>query len=149
MSTFGNKHGTWDSQQRLTKNFVLGEFLWGAKSFIGNAKYKQLAITSFTPAIYEEIKKLAAHLQKLRDFIGVPITISAGYRPTKWEKLQGRKGDSKHALGQAADIVVLGISPNKIYDRLNTMFPDCGLGIYPTWVHFDICTNPKMRRWKG
>lgn len=56
-----------------------------------------------------------AQLQKIRDHFGKSITITSGYRTAAYNvKIHGAK-NSYHCKGQAADIVVSGISPLKVY----------------------------------
>jgi hypothetical protein len=56
-------------------------------------------------------------LEPLRAQIGKPIIVSSGYRPEAVNDLVGGAPNSQHTLGQAADIVVHGISD---YDLATT-----------------------------
>lgn len=47
-------------------------------------------------------------LQKVRDIVDVPLTITSGYRCAKHNKSVGGAPSSYHLLGQAADIAIKG-----------------------------------------
>ena len=89
------------------------------------------------------IQKLANQLQVLRDEIGKPIRINSGYRsPIHNKSIRGVK-NSQHLLGKAADIVVEGIETNDLALIIEVLINDGemlqgGLGIYNTFVHYDI-----------
>ncbi len=55
------------------------------------------------------------------------------------DNTSGASKTSKHLWGQASDISIKGVSPKAVYEFLDNMFPDkYGIGLYDTWVHFDI-----------
>lgn len=55
-------------------------------------------------------------LQPLRKKLGKPITITSGFRSTKVNQLVGGVGNSQHLYGQAADMVVNGITPAQLVE---------------------------------
>ena len=115
---------------QVTKNFNLNEF---------NSKCGR--------PMPENIKKnmieLINNLQVIRDEVKVPISITSGYRsPEHNAKVKGAK-NSQHVQGIAVDFKVQGLDPKEvalIVERLikEKKIKQGGIGIYPTWVHYDI-----------
>lgn len=54
---------------------------------------------------------LVVILQKIRDHFGKAVTINSGYRTSTYDKKVGGTGSGYHTKGQAADIVVSGVTP--------------------------------------
>lgn len=93
--------------------------------------------------VVENIKELANNLQVLRDYLGVPITITSGYRSKAHNKAIGGAEFSKHVIGQAADIKAKGLSPSEIKQAIQQLIAEGkmkqgGIGLYRSWVHYDI-----------
>jgi len=89
--------------------------------------------------------RLAQGLQQMRDMIGGPIRITSGYRAPEYnETLSGAAPNSRHTTGEAADIVVDGMSPQQVAQYAEKVFGDGGIGVYSGHVHVDV--GPK-RRW--
>jgi hypothetical protein len=93
--------------------------------------------------------QLLTKLDAFREFIGVPIIITSGYRA-------GDKGE--HGRGLAADIMAPHY-PGSLFDLYLTAerFGFAGIGIYPDWayqgaihggLHLDV-RNAKSARWIG
>lgn len=61
-------------------------------------------------------------LQPLRNFIGKPVIIGAGYRNAIQNKAAGGVTDSQHLTGQAADIKVRGLNPLKLAEIIKDNF---------------------------
>ena len=124
-----NKNNSKDVQ--LTKNFKLSEFVSGHDPNI-------------LPAVFfPNIQKLAHNLQMLRDHIGKPIVINSGYRSPSHNIEVGGAPHSQHLTGKAADIHIPGLGPKMIADIIEDLIlggfmREGGLGIYDTWVHYDI-----------
>ena len=60
-----------------------------------------------------------------------------------WEHKQGRSGNSQHCLGKAADIVVPGMTPDEVADKIEELISNGdmlqgGLGRYNAFTHYDI-----------
>ena len=96
---------------------------------------------------YDDISpELIQVLEELRVVYNAPITINSGCRCEKWNKKVGGEEKSQHLLGTAADIVVKGVSPYKIYQYLNSKYKNkYGIGLYSTWVHIDV--RKQQARW--
>lgn len=115
---------------RLTKNFYKSEF----DSKDGAEMPKE---------VFDNILKVAIQLQQLRDFLGKPIKVNSGYRSPEHNASIGGVKNSRHVLGQAADIKVKGIKPKKLYGIIENLINQGdmlqgGLGLYKTFVHYDI-----------
>ena len=76
-------------------------------------------------------------LQPIRDKLGLPMTITSGYRNSQVNKLVGGVTTSQHCKGQAADFTVSGYTPTQLVTLIK------GYGIefdqlineYDSWVH--------------
>lgn len=90
--------------------------------------------------------ELITVLEAVRNFWGVKVKINSGARCAKHNANEGGSPTSKHLIGQAADIVVEGILPQKVYTYLDNKYPDrYGIGLYSGWVHIDV--RKKKTRW--
>ena len=82
--------------------------------------------------------RLIVMLERLRRAIeDRPIIITSGYRCKKHNKAVGGVRNSQHLLGRAADIKVVGLSPNDLGERARAI----GLTFvleYKTWIHVDV-----------
>lgn len=115
---------------RLTKNFTKREF----KSRDG---------APMPDDVLTNIKELASNLQVLRDFLGEPIRINSAYRSPEHNKAIGGVKNSQHILGRAADIKVKDIETKDLYLIIDSLIldgkmKDGGLGLYDTFVHYDV-----------
>lgn len=90
--------------------------------------------------------KLIETLQRIRDYVGVPVTINSGYRCATHNANVGGASNSQHLLGTAADFTVRGMAPSEVYNKLDPLWPG-GLGRYNTFTHID--TRPTRARWTG
>jgi uncharacterized protein YcbK (DUF882 family) len=125
---------------KLTNNFTLQEF---------NSKCGRDIPNNVLPNILQ----LAKNLQVLRDAVGKSITITSGYRSPQHNKKIGGAKDSQHVKGMAADIKVAGMTPKEVALVIEGLIESGkmkqgGIGIYPSWVHYDIFFGGKnKRRW--
>ena len=124
---------------RLTENFTKQEFDSKDGALMG------------TVALHN-VKKLAENLQRLRDYLGVPIHINSGYRSFEHNKrIGGRKG-SYHLKGMAADITVKNMKPKKVRKAILELIKigamsEGGIGLYNGFVHYD--TRGIQARWNN
>lgn len=83
---------------KLSNNFSLSEFT--------RSQTAENSGVDNTPNAFqlENLKLLAASLQVIRDKIGVPITISSGFRSEALNRLVKGSPTSAHSHGLAADI---------------------------------------------
>lgn len=95
--------------------------------------------------------QLVVYLQKIRDHFGKSITITSGYRcPTHNARIGGATG-SRHSKGQAADIVVQGVSSREVAKYAESIGIK-GIGLYETakdgyFTHIDTRTTKSF--WYG
>lgn len=84
-------------------------------------------------------KRLVDVLDRIRERLGVPITVNSGYRCPEHNAEVGGVSDSQHVLGTAADITYDGVD----VDTLAEIAEECGadgIGKYyhQDFVHVDV-----------
>jgi len=102
--------------------------------------------------IIANIIDLAEQLQILRDYVDKPIQINSGYRSPEYNKKIGGASRSMHKEGKAGDIVIKGMTPGEVYNTIEKLISqgemtEGGLGLYKTFIHYDIGYNGQKRRW--
>ena len=118
----------------LTRNFNLSEFR--CKDGTG------------VPLEYLcNVRVLATNLQVIRAKIGQPLVIVSGYRTPEYNRTCGGAANSYHLDAQAADIRCGGLSPVELHAVIRDLIAsgyvhDGGLGLYDTFVHYDIRAVP-------
>lgn len=122
---------------QLTTNFHLNEF---------NCRDGR----KVPPHYMDNVKKLAANLQVLRDHIGQPIHINSCYRPPDYNAKIGGAKTSQHLTASAADITCKTKTPKQLAAIIEKLISEGkmkqgGLGIYPGFLHYDI--RNKKARW--
>ena len=103
--------------------------------------------------VLENVKKLAEQLQIIRDYVQEPIMINSAYRCLRHNRMIGSNDRSQHPKGKAADIVILGFTPDETASVIENMLTNetlpsfyiGGLGRYNTFTHVDIREN--YARW--
>ena len=95
-----------------------------------------------TPEIIENLKVVAAQVQKVRDHFVKPLIISSGYRSEKLNSAIGGARNSQHTKGEAIDIqstngytnadIFNYIKNNLDFDQLIWEY---GTRKEPKWVH--------------
>lgn len=94
---------------------------------------------------------LVEYLQKIREHFGKPITITSGYRCATHNRNVGGATGSRHSKGDAADIVVSGVTPAEVAKYAESI-GILGVGLYETnadghFVHIDTRTYKSF--WYG
>ena len=94
---------------------------------------------------------LVLYLQKIRDYFGVEVTITSAYRCPSYNSSVGGATGSYHTRGQAADIVVVGVTPRRVAAYAEYIGVK-GIGLYETaadgyFVHIDTRTTKSF--WYG
>jgi len=97
---------------------------------------------AFPLDVLKNLQKLAQNLEVIRAEVNRPILITSGYRSLAHNAKVGGAKNSLHTLGKAADFKVQGISPIELGSIIEQLIAagkieQGGLGIYPTWVHYD------------
>jgi uncharacterized protein YcbK (DUF882 family) len=76
-----------------------------------------------------------SQLQRLREKVNKPITITSGYRCNHHNASVKGSKKSFHTLGRASDIKVIGLDVDQLANYAKEFFK--GVIIYKTWVHVD------------
>lgn len=111
----------------LTKNFKSSEF---------DCSCNNCATTMIN-------MQLIQLLQYLRDKFNKPVKINSGYRCLNHNADIGGAINSQHPKGNAADIVISGISPDEVAQECEKLFS--GVGKYDTFTHVDVRSNIHAR----
>ena len=133
----GTKMACDDGQ--LTKNFKLREFICRDG-------------TNVPPEYRDNVQLLAENLQVLRDYVGEPVRIISGYRTKKYNtRIKGARR-SQHMLAKAGDIKIESMKPREVYELIIKLIKEGkmmagGVGIYRTFVHYDV--RGYNARWTG
>ena len=128
-----------NSSTKLSENFNAYEFRCGLGS----------PCSACTVTLIDT--QLVVYLQKIRDYFGVEVEITSAYRCTSYNKRIGGATGSRHSKGQAADIVVRGVSPRRVAAYAEYIGVK-GIGLYETaadgyFVHIDTRTTKSF--WYG
>lgn len=119
---------------------LLAQPLLGAISYPENL-WKHFCSNEFKCKCCGEVvvdNKLIDKLEELRVALGdKPIIITSGYRCLKHNKDTGGVKNSQHLYGRAADIKVIGLSPEYI-GKQATKVGFSFVKVYSSWVHVDV-----------
>jgi zinc D-Ala-D-Ala carboxypeptidase len=100
------------------------------------------------PEIIENLKRLAAGLEEVRDLLGSPLDISSGYRCPELNAVVGGATTSQHVRGLAADFVCPGfgspLEEARAIQRSAIEFDQCILE-FGRWVHLSFAARPRRR----
>ena len=96
------------------------------------------------------IQMLMEQLEVLRSEVGAPIRVVSGYRSLAHNNRVRSARSSQHLCGTAADIQIRGFTPEQVRDKIEQLISagrmlQGGLGIYNTFVHYDI--RGHRQRW--
>lgn len=128
----------------LTDHFTLEEL-------VRSAKAQELKIDNTPPAeVVDRLKATAIMLERIRAYLGVPVTVTSGYRCRQLNQAVGGVTSSDHMLGQAADFIAPGAgTPYQIARSLAPQVSVLGIGqlIYEhlagaAWVHVSTQVPP-------
>lgn len=88
-------------------------------------------------------------LQAIRDHFKAPVTINSAYRTVAYNsRVSGSSSESQHCMGNAADIVVAGVSPSRVAEYAEHLLANTGgIGRYAGFTHIDVRTV--KARWRG
>ena len=85
-------------------------------------------------------------LECIREHYSKPVIINSGCRCMAHNRAVGGEQDSRHLVGQAADIVVQDRTPNEVADYCEELIGrGGGVGRYDTFTHIDVRGN--YARW--
>lgn len=96
--------------------------------------------------------ELVEVVEDVRNYFMQPVVINSACRCEKHNAAAGGAKGSKHKLGIAGDIKVIGanglppVQPRRVADYLEKKYPDkYGIGRYKTFTHVDV--RPTPARW--
>lgn len=92
--------------------------------------------------------ELVQALQELRDKLSLPIKVNSGTRCPERNAAIGGVSKSLHLVGRAADIFVIGMSPEMVVKFALEVdaFKKSGIGLYKSYIHVDV-GRKKPARW--
>lgn len=117
---------------QLTNNFSLSEVTdWpkfqnisaSDKTKLQNWINEVMANTTNRISVIHEAKRIATHLQELRNVVNTQFPQFDGkigirplcwLRPKAWEIFRGRSGEGQHPTGNAVDFIVVNVPNNKV-----------------------------------
>lgn len=128
---------------QLSKNFTLEEMLWSQTAYQKGIKNEPKDWE--TEKVISNLKALCTYvLQPTRDKFG-PLTVTSGYSCLALATILGRKPNSQHCTGEAADIVSTKVTNLELADWLSRnidfdqLIYECryrkGTRIRYDWVH--------------
>ena len=94
-------------------------------------------------------------LQPLRDYYGMPVSISSGYRSVALCEAIGSSAKSQHTKGQAADFEIFGVANKDVADFIvqNLEYDQCILEFWNEnepnsgWVHCSYSSNNNRKQY--
>jgi zinc D-Ala-D-Ala carboxypeptidase len=86
------------------------------------------------------LRRLALFLEKVREVLNKPIKVNSAYRAPKVNASVGGSKTSQHCLGCAADIKVIGMSPDQVVKAIkgSNIEYDQVIREYDSWTHISI-----------
>lgn len=129
---------------RVTEHFSREEFA----CHNGDAYPEKWVASRLTPLceMIEIIRKAAG---------GKAVNIRSGYRSPVYNRSIGGARASRHMSGEAADIVVAGMSAPAAHALVLRLYDEGklerlgGLGSYPNFTHVDVRKGDRLARWSG
>jgi len=119
----------------------------GGKNLAAHFKVREFACADGSEAVFVA-KELVDILEKIRMHFGRAVVINSAYRTAEHNKKVGGEKDSQHLYGLAADVVVRGISPQRVAEYAQSLLKNTGgIGCYATFTHIDV--RKEKSRWKG
>ena len=123
---------------KLSKSFTLNELIKSQEAI-------RLGIENIPNKEHIENLKILCEkiLQPLRDYYGLPVSISSGYRSVALCEAIGSSAKSQHTKGQAADFEIFNVANKEVADFIvqNLEYDQCILEFWNEnepnsgWVH--------------
>lgn len=133
---------------KLTKNFNLEEMT--------NTSYKDLLADNICYAInnFDKVKELAKFSQEVRDFLGVPMTITSAVRCPSLNTKVGGTPTSQHQKIEAIDFIPSKITLQKAFDKIRHSKLKFGQLIIEKagkseWLHISIGTKCQVLKYEN
>jgi len=127
---------------KLSEHFTLEEL-----TVSETAARKGLDNTPDNDALYD-LKRLALFLEDIRTAVGRPLRINSAYRAPEVNASVGGSKTSQHCKGQAADIRVVGLTPDQVCQAIiAAKLPfDQVIREFDSWTHVSIPAKDKAPR---
>ena len=97
---------------KLTPHFTFNELT--NTSHVSLLQSNRLSAEPFM----KNLKYTAGALEEVRELLGVPMTITSGFRMPILNKAVGGSATSKHTQGLCADIIPVGITVNEAFEKI-------------------------------
>ena len=97
---------------QLSKNFSFDELTVTSRTSL--QKSNRTSAKSFI----KQLKYTAGALEEIRELLGVPMTVTSGFRMPILNKAVGGSATSKHTQGLCADVIPIGISVNEAFEKI-------------------------------
>lgn len=129
---------------KLSEHFTLDEFI--------RSEYAKLHGIDNTPSelqIENMVQLCQNTLEPLRERLGKPIRILSGFRCPELNAGIGGASNSQHVEGKAADIIVLGMPVDEVFEIASKFVPyDQVIQEFSRWTHLSY-SNPlrRMKLW--
>ena len=134
----------------LSKSFTLNEL-------IKSQEATRLGIENIPNKEHVENLKILCEkiLQPLKDYYGLPVSISSGYRSIALCEAIGSSAKSQHTKGQAADFEIFGLANKEVADFIvqNLEYDQCILEFWNEnepnsgWVHCSYSINGNRKQY--
>jgi len=125
----------------LTLNFTLEEMIfseYSARHGIDNTPTQEIEVA---------LANTAHGLERIRELIGCPITVTSGYRCAKLNSAIGGQPDSQHTKGEAADIKTREHSPRELTQLIANHIKELGVDQcileFDSWTHVSFSDSPR------
>jgi len=127
---------------QLSPHFSLAQFTYSETA-------EKKGIDNSPPAeIVENLKRLAAELERVQVLLGAPLDISSGYRCATLNEAVGGSDTSQHMQGLAVDLACPGfgtpLDVARAIQQSDVDFDQCILE-YGRWVHLSFSDAPRGR----
>lgn len=126
---------------KLTEHFTLAELI---ESQV--ATRRRIDNTP-APRVVENLRRVAALLEEVRELAKRPIVVSSGYRSPALNVAVGGARKSAHVLGLAADINAVGMSARDLAKLIASSGIQFDQLIHEgTWVHIGLSEREPRRQ---
>lgn len=111
------------SDCKLSDNFSLWEFLKTSHLDL------QAENSQVTQEQIDKLKKVAGLMEHIRYVLGVPLTITSGYRCLKLNERVGSRPDSQHVKCEACDFIPKGLDLGEAFRKIKKDMEETGTNI--------------------
>ena len=134
--------------KRLTKNFIFSEFT--------DTKHTDLLPANIYYAVdnMDKVIDLAKFAQEIRDFLGVPMTITSGVRYSALNNRVGGSATSQHLKCEAIDFIPSKMSIQEAFKRIRNSNLKWGQLIIESsngkeWIHISKGSKCEVLKYDG